>query len=82
MTAKEMFNVLGYEKYETSLGELAYINQELYYQVDIIFTLSGNQVKVYQNILENNEVILVEANLNVKEIKAITQQMKELGWLE
>ena len=51
--AEKMFKKLGYEKYETSLGEVAYTLQEYYYKTVIVFSLGyrGN-VNMYLKMMK------------------------------
>lgn len=80
--AEKMFKKLGYEKYETSLGEVAYTLQEYYYKTVIVFSLSGYQVEMFHYVFEDDEAVLSSVVLDKKEIFAIQQQMKEMGWLD
>lgn len=84
MTAKEMFKALDYEQTtnDDSLIEYRGINRTLEDgdYIYIIFYLGWEEYEVgYSNIYqaETDRVVLV----TTKEHEAITQQMKELGWI-
>lgn len=66
MTAEQMFKELGWEKFEAS----AFIEYRKGWA--ILFNLIENRVNVYTQ----NNTLLPE------EVRAIYQQMSELGWLE
>lgn len=76
MNAKEMFKQLGYEfeKEYTRYG----VNDTYRYNKcsrpndSVIFYLDGKQIIIYQTF----------NTIHVSELQAITQQCKELGWLE
>lgn len=75
MTAKEMFEELGYELYENRAG-YPWIDFE---SEDFIITFFLKS-KSYKKVSREDENL--EKNINQQEYKAITQKMKELGWLE
>lgn len=71
MTAKEMFENLGYEKKE-GIDCIGYFHNLACISIDFYIdkkTYSCNFMGSFRSI-------------GIKEHKAITQQMKELGWLE
>lgn len=73
MSAKEMFEELGYEVYK-GFCYIEYTKKESInrYQCD------SYQIRFY----ENDKKISIYQNLSLSELKAITQQCKELGWIE
>jgi hypothetical protein len=82
MTAKEMFEALGWV-----LGEMKdeYRDDIVYYQkkqgsatYDLDFYFEDKTYYSYGFAKGHN----INCPLNVDEHKAITQQMKELGWIE
>lgn len=98
MTAKEMFEALGYEFYDHHFLNvprsqnimipqdepyLEYRSEDKNIGEEVIrFHGQSKFVSVYAigNIGERRHSL--PAPLNAAEIKAITQQMKELGWME
>lgn len=95
-TADEMFEELGYKvstnediTYEVSTGEevvIAYIKERLFngikektYTVYDSFVFYKN--KEYDRT-KHISLVVVGGEINIKEHQAITQKMKELGWLE
>jgi hypothetical protein len=76
MTAKEMFEKLGYEYnecyFENELDEIIY-SKSGKYTPQIMFNLNHKVVKIYR---ENNK----SSCFNMKLLKAINQQVKELHW--
>lgn len=75
MTAKEMFEELGYQRNEENEKIIYLIETKgsLYYQ-EIIFNLLQKVIVIDGNFLE----VAIETNL----LKAIDKQAKELGWIE
>ena len=73
MSAKEMFNKLGWE-YNT-LVEQDYI--EIYYvKNDYIGRPIINEIDF------KNKELFIDGHITLDELKAINQQCKELGWIE
>lgn len=75
MTAKEMFEELGYQRNEENEKIIYLIETKgsFYYQ-EIIFNLLQKVIVIDGNFLE----VAIETNL----LKAIDKQAKELGWIE
>lgn len=71
MNAKEMFSKLGYEKQED--------NTIILYSKDYFYSFGFG--KVSKSLLFGCEVQTCWFEAREKELKAIIQQMKELGWL-
>jgi len=71
MTAKEMFEKLGYKIEHNDEDNLYYVNDGLLIQFDLIY-------REYCVYFKNNEI----ASISCEEHKAITQQLNELGWLD
>jgi len=87
MNAKEMFEKLGYKQ------ELRKVNPKSYTKDDWIiyhkgihgqaFVFSLNNLTLWTNNYENIDSDSGEIyGITPQEIQAITQQMKELGWIE
>lgn len=76
MTAKEMFEELGYEYnecyFEQELDEITY-SKDGEYTPQIMFSLNHKVVKVYRQ--ENKS-----SSFDMKLLKAINKQIEELGW--
>lgn len=74
MTAREMFEALGYKRNEESEKIIYLIETKgsFYYQ-EIIFNLLQKVIVIDGNFLE----VAIETNL----LKAIDKQAKELGWI-
>jgi len=89
MTAKEMFEKLGYKQERKEVNSNGYGKDSwLYYHKGIhgqaiVFSLTNNTVWTcsYED-LEKDSVSGDIYGLFPEEIQAITQQMKELGWIE
>lgn len=74
MSAKEMFEKLEYKYFNNGLR----ITYEKY---------ADNECKMIEFNLKNKNIILADdgnevSELSLKELQAINQQCKELGWLE
>lgn len=76
MSAKEMFEELGYEYnecyFEGQLDEITY-SKSGRWTPQIMFSLNHKTVKVYRQ--ENKS-----SNFDMKLLKAINKQVEELGW--
>ena len=72
MSAKEMFEKLGYEKIQDDVNWLIYSFQNLF---KICF------YKPQQDI-EIGGLDIIYNTIDVDELQAINQQAKELGWLD
>ena len=75
MSAKEMFEELGYERFEYS-GGIRYTNPDLEQNIEFEYTEFINIYNTCPNIKQDIEV------LDLDELQAINQQVKELGWYE
>lgn len=88
MTAKEMFEKLGYEKeevQETTNGVLThhfikFSKYEDYTEYEYHYYFNLLQKSYMFNFVA--EFKISESYTQLEELKAITQQMKELGWIE
>ena len=69
MTAKEMFEKLGYER--ITLGEDLYLINYFVSEVDD-----------YISFVKDKHVYVPDMSLSMDMLKAINQQCKELGWIE
>ncbi len=78
ITAKKMFEELGFEKVGQNIYTIYYQKKRLELKIDIEFWFD---IKTYdiRRLLDGKEM---PVNISIKLHKAITQQMKELGWLE
>lgn len=74
MSAKEMFKELGYIKFEFE-SEIVY--KFIYKDICIIRVSFDKFIRTY-SINKRNQTVSVGIELH----KAITKQMKELGWIE
>lgn len=83
MTAKEMFEALGYKKTKISVNFIEYIDDSLGYgdykyvsfhrnwkEYEVGYYYDGYEIKTRK-----------PSKVSIKEHEAITKQMKELGWL-
>jgi hypothetical protein len=77
MNARKMFEELGYEIYEEDKFDLVYSNCYTY----IKFDKANEEYTQFDNLELNHEIGYICA-FTTKEHQAITQQMKELGWLD
>lgn len=84
-TAKEMFKKLGYELKVTSYDVIVYVNESQRegwqeHSQDVIF-LKQDKLYIAQMLLKSSGIgwrMYMNAELH----QAITQQMRELGWIE
>lgn len=72
-TADEMFEELGYEKYESEI-EIKYIFEGA---DTIIFEKKVKDIKLY---IWNDGARVLNKSLNVRELKAISKKVEELKW--
>lgn len=77
MNGEEMFKKLGYEK-QVYDDFIVYVKGNYIMFHIIEFHLKN---KIVQSHREDCEIGIVIKSLTVDELKAIQQQMKELGWL-
>ena len=73
MNAKDMFEKLGYKEQADS-EHIFYINDNYIFRCQIAFDLAEKEVELY----DDHEAYTINNAL----LKAIQQQLKELGWLE
>ncbi len=75
MTTREMFEKLGYTR-NLSSGKLIYtkVLKGMHRYIEITFDLTKKEIELY----DDHEAITINKAL----LKAIQQQLKELGWLE
>lgn len=71
MTARDMFEELGYKK-NVENGKITYSQDFGSGYFEIIFDLSENEIEI-----ETNMEVVIENDL----LPAINQQCKELGWI-
>ena len=77
MTAKEMFEALGYELIQDDMNWLIYvINKGKWFQLDIAFSKYDKKVHL------NTQEAVHGHTFDIQELKAINQQCKDLGWLD
>lgn len=74
MTAKEMFEQLGYE-YDTYGEDIIFTKDFKYAVVELYFDMYSKTL----SILSNKDITF---EFNIKELKAINKQIEELGWLD
>lgn len=74
-TADEMFEELGYEKIIESNVRIDYEKEGQFFDKEIVFGLIDKIVCVELGTGES-------ANINVQELQAINEKVKELGWNE
>ena len=74
MTAKEMFEALGYKFNQKSDFDFRWINKDFFIYFDLNYS---NYSVCFNNVNKNDN-----PDISIKLHKAITQQMKELGWIE
>ena len=84
MTAKEMFESLGYTYYDNShlnVGYFEYHTENDVGEESIRFHFS-KIVSVHAIVKNGLKRCVIPAPLNMDELKAITKQCEELGWLK
>ena len=73
MTAKEMFEKLGYE--------YSKIGEKIYYEIPNPYELGGHSpMVIFYTVKKYWDTNIVEIDKDNELIKAINQQVKELGW--
>lgn len=80
MTAKEMFEKLGYHENDRPFRDSPisyFIRLNYKHYVEILFFLSGKKV-IYSSTNSINDCV----EISMPELKAIQKQCEELGWLE
>lgn len=80
MSAKEIFEELGYEK--VNEVPLLYQFNDGGYIKNIEFSKSLKRIAFSSYEYYNNGKATEENFINISELKAINQQCKELGWIE
>ena len=78
MTAKEMFEKLGYVIDINCLGILRYVKHDTNYNIDYYIRFFGDLKEISCNKLEENELSIFDIDLNL--LQAINKQVEELGW--
>ena len=79
MTAKEMFEALGY-KHEFVIGGFGYVGNEYTYKQP-----NNGALKILMFMETTNDLHIsnkTDYGISANEILAIMQQMKELGWIK
>lgn len=77
MTAKEMFEKLGYkyiEHVEKLYGDIQYNKQFEFAEITIYFNNKNKEVEF------SSDVVDIVINIDLEELKAINKQIEELGW--
>lgn len=95
MTAKEMFEALGYKFYDHNFlnvpkSENAMITQDAPYIEYMTESADGEEIiRFYAQkvisvdaFIHRGGIFRIPAPLNMDELKAITKQCEELGWLK
>ena len=72
MTAKEMFEELGYEQ-EMKNNVIYYFKKIHIPKSDIVYSI---------NFIVEKKEIFISKNIDMQELKAINKQIEELGWYE
>lgn len=75
MTAKEMFEKLGYKIFENSYW--IYLTKETTYHIDRISFIKNKKEIEIERFTENKTLT---KKISVLELKAINKQIEELGW--
>ena len=73
MSAKEMFEELGYELYIESDNEICYMEKKNKWYIS--FYLDDKVVQCSENDFYTTSI-----GISVKELQAINKQVEELGW--
>lgn len=69
MTAKEMFEELGYKQIKSNELAMVYENEECYIVFDLFYETVDKRMKLART-----------RSIYLKEFKAIQKQIEELGW--
>ena len=80
MSAKEMFEQLGYVIDIDCLGITRYAKHDTNYNIDYYIKFFNDLKEINCNRIEDNEIFPLDINLVL--LQAINQQVKELGWNE
>lgn len=75
MSAKEMFEELGYKEKYSVLDEICYFNSKDNVRIRFFKTDYGNSIMIEDDCH-------MATFISPCELKAINQQVKELGWLD
>ena len=75
MTAKEMFEKLGYELFIMSNNEICYMSKNHEYYIS--FYLDDKVIQCSENDAYNTSIAI-----SIEELQAINKQVQELGWNE
>ena len=76
MSAREMFEKLGYKEFPNYETQVRFIKKEFGINVEIVFYLTNLM------FFKDNSSNDIAVPINLKEFKAIQQQILELGWEE
>ena len=83
MTAKEMFEELGYKCLggDITSGYIAikYFKEENCCEYDITFDCN-RQIRICKNHIRNKRMLLDIMDVDMKLLQAINKQVEELGW--
>lgn len=75
--AKEMFEELGYKEKKDKSKTITYVLKNGYFYY-IVFKINKKSVYKSKSVPGKE----VSSSITIKELQAINQQCKELGWLE
>ena len=81
MSAKEMFETLGYELKLQNDSHILYSKPMEIGEIKILFKINIGEITKYSHISPDWEVEQI-LTLWFDEIKALNKQIEELGWLE
>lgn len=80
MSAKEMFEKLGYVIDIDCLGILRYAKHDTNYNIDYYIKFFNDLKEISCNKIEENELSILDIDLNL--LQAINKQVEELSWNE
>lgn len=80
MTAKEMFEKLGYAIDIGCLGIIRYAKHDINYNIDYYIRFYKDLKEFNGNKVDDNEILPIDIDLNL--LQAINKQVEELGWNE
>lgn len=78
MTAKDMFEKLGYEVDINILGIIRYAKHDKGFDLDYYIRFHNDLKEFSCNMIEKNEILPL--NINIKLLQCINKQIEELGW--
>ena len=79
MTAKEMFENLGYQKMRDSENSIIYDKADILHYYQILFSKNDQPVSINYNHLDVTYTTVFP--VDIKLFLAIQKQLEELGWL-